>query len=193
MNDVYLYNLKFLFLEQIEGIYYTDLIILTLVVAIVCFVPGYILHVKRNLSWKKVFLFFLILTYLGVIFILTILRRDVGSASTRIYTHLNLGFTKTKIYSVRQTMYSLMNILLFVPWGLLIGLSWDYKRVVRAITLTTLIGFITSSFVEIMQLVTRTGRLEVTDLFTNTVGTFVGAIMAVLGAIILKGKQKNEF
>jgi glycopeptide antibiotics resistance protein len=193
MNDVYINNLRFLFLEQIDGIYYSDLIMLTIVAAIVCFVPGYILHVKRNLSWKRVFLVFLTLTYLGVILMLTIFRRDVGTASTRIYTHLNLGFTKTKIYSVRQTMYSLLNVLLFVPWGVLIGLSWNYKRVMRAITLTTLIGFITSSIVEIAQLVTRTGRMEVTDLFTNTVGTVIGAIIAVFGSIILKGKYINEF
>lgn len=191
--ELYLNQLKFLFVEQIDGIYYSDLLIMVILAALISFVPGYILHVKKGLPWRRVFLAFITLSYLGVILMLTIFRRDVGSASAIIYVRLNLGFTKTKIYSVRQMMYSFLNLLLFVPWGFLLGLFRTSERPLRIIFLTTLTGFLTSSSIEIIQRITRTGKFEVTDLFTNTVGTFLGVVIAVIGITICKRIKQNEF
>ncbi len=175
---------KLLFLEQIEGIYYGDVAIMLIAAGLICFVPGYALHIKKGISWRKIFQAFFLLMYLEVILALTIFRRKAGLSSGEINSNLNLGFTSGSIYSLRETIYSIMNVLLFVPWGIVVGLYRKSQRPFRILVLTTLTGFITSSLIEIIQLFTGRGRFEVTDLFTNVVGTFLGALFVVCGGII---------
>lgn len=186
MSDYFFDKFKFLFLEQIRGIYYSDVLLMILIAALICFIPGYILHVKRGLPWGKVFLAFSTVGYLEVILALTILRREAGSAAGEIYTNLNLGFTLGSIYSMRQTLYSLFNVLLFVPWGILVGVYRVSQKPVRIIVLTMLTGFVTSAVIEILQLITGTGKFEVTDLLTNVTGTFIGAFFVAIGVTIVK-------
>ena len=192
MNTDYLSYFNNLFLEQIRGIYFSDLIILLLMGALICFVPGYVLHIKKSIKTSRIVIIYLMVVYFGVILLLTILRRDAGSKSGEIYTDLNLGFTRAGVYSVRQFMYSLMNVALFVPWGILLGLYRIGQPLIRIVFMTTITGFITSIAIEITQNITRTGNFEVTDLFTNVVGTFIGAICVTMCVIILRRMKKNE-
>ena len=67
-----------------------------------------------------------------------------------------------------------MNILLFVPFGFLLPILWDKFRNVKKITL---IGFITTSIIEISQIFTfRTS--DINDIITNIVGTVIGYFIA---------------
>ena len=67
-----------------------------------------------------------------------------------------------------------MNILLFVPFGFLLPILWDKFRNVKKITL---IGFITTSIIEITQIFTfRTS--DINDIITNIVGTVTGYFIA---------------
>lgn len=190
MFDVYWGNLKFIFLEQINGIYYSDLILIMFVSALVTFVPGYALHIKKGITKKQIALAFLTFSYLGIMLMITVFRRDPGSKKGYISTHLNLGLTRTTVYSTRQVIYSVLNFALFVPWGILIGLHRHSQNMIRIIVMTTLIGFITSFMIEVIQLLTGTGRFEVTDLFTNVAGTFFGVICIAIGVKIKRMAEK---
>ena len=186
----YLVRFKELFLEQINGIYYSDLMIILILSALITIVPGYVLHVKKGVAKRRVALTFFMASYFGLILMLTLFRRAPGSRFGEVYTDLNLGMTRTSVYSVRQLIYSIMNFALFVPWGILIGIYRSSQKDGRNIVMTTLVGFITSFCIEPIQLITGRGRFEVTDLFTNVLGTFFGVICVVIGVNIKRMIKK---
>ena len=190
MFDIYWGQFKYLFIEQINGIYYSDLMILIILAALVVFVPGYVLHIKKGVPFSRIFLAFLTVAYLGVMLLITIFRRDPGSRSATISLWINLGIAGRNVYSVRQVIYSFMNVALFVPWGILIALHRTDQTFSKIIVMTTLIGFITSSLIEVIQLFTGTGKFELTDLITNVAGTFIGALIIGVGVIIKRMARK---
>ncbi len=191
MFNISLEQIWWIFIEQTRGIYYSDVLLVLLIAAFVAIVPGYILHIKHGLSVKRIILIFLTLFYGGIILLLTVFRREAGSKSMEIYTYLNLGMTRRGIYSRSQVIYSMMNLVLFVPWGIIMGLYRENQNPVRIIIMSTLIGFITSFTIELTQLITGTGRFEVTDLFTNVAGCFIGAIFVSV-YVIIRGWKKND-
>lgn len=69
---------------------------------------------------------------------------------------------------------SLLNILLFVPLGMILPLVWEKHRNKKR---TLLFGFGTSLFIELLQIFTFRAT-DINDLITNTLGTFVGFILA---------------
>ena len=69
------------------------------------------------------------------------------------------------------------NILLFLPFGA-IGFLSNSNRNMFYIIAVTFLGFLLSLSVEVLQLVTIDRTTSVTDLMTNTVGTFLGALSA---------------
>ena len=74
---------------------------------------------------------------------------------------------------------SLLNILLFVPLGMILPLVWEkYRNRNR----TLLFGFATSLFIELLQIFTFRAT-DINDLITNTLGTFFGF---VLGEVLVK-------
>ena len=77
-------------------------------------------------------------------------------------------------------VFSLLNILLFVPFGILIYLFFRKSKTGFAIFATTLTGLLMSSVIECAQFLTGRGMFEVTDLVTNTTGALVGAVIAAL-------------
>jgi glycopeptide antibiotics resistance protein len=182
---------KFIFLEQINGIYFSDLLMIAIVAALVSFVPGYILHIKKRVTVQRIILAFLTIAYAGVILMLTLFRRQPGSRSSTITLWLDFGFAGGHVYSLRQAMYSLLNVALFVPWGILLGLFRTKQRVPRIIIMTTLLGFISSFSIELIQLMTGMGKFELTDLVTNITGTFIGVFLVGV-VIIIKRMAKNE-
>lgn len=75
------------------------------------------------------------------------------------------------------------NILLFVPFGITLGLIWGRWYVI-------LTGFIFSLLVELSQLIFRIGWFELDDISNNTIGTALGFAVAVL---IIKNFGMQEF
>lgn len=190
MLDVYWRNFKFLFLEQIDGIYYSDLILILFISALVSVVPGYVLFIKKGISKKQIALAFFTFLYMGIMLMITVFRREPGTKNGSISVHLNLGLTRTTVYSARQVIYSALNFALFVPWGIILGLHRHSQNMIRIIVMSSLIGFITSFMIEVIQLITGTGRFEVTDLLTNVAGTFFGAICVAIGVKIKRMAEK---
>ena len=67
--------------------------------------------------------------------------------------------------------YFIENIIMFVPFGILVPLVFSQMQKVRFCVLT---GFLFSCVIELSQLVTQRGYCQLDDVVTNTLGTLVG-------------------
>jgi len=72
----------------------------------------------------------------------------------------------------------IQNVLLFVPFGVLGMLGSRVQGAIRRITWVTLLGAALSTLVEVVQLFTTDRVTAVSDVVTNTAGTFLAALAA---------------
>lgn len=96
----------------------------------------------------------------------------IESESNRL--NLTLFWTFQKAWTDQSGLhwyYIIGNILLFLPLGFLLPLTWSKLEHWWSVTL---IGAILSLAIELTQYITRTGLCELDDLFHNTLGTFTG-------------------
>lgn len=177
---------RILFIEQTAGIRLGDFLIIILLAALLTFIPGYIMHIKRGTSFGRIFHVYITFLYIGVMLLFTIIRRKAGSRSGRIVTDFDFGMTFSGIYSRMQVIYCLMNVVLFIPFGLFWGLFRKKESFMKIIIMTMLLGFISSLCIEVTQHITKTGVFEVTDLATNVAGTVIGAFLAALSTCIFR-------
>ena len=183
---------RILFIEQTAGIRFSDFLIVMLLAALLTFVPGYYLHIKRGTSFTRLIHVYITVFYIGIMLLFTIIRRDVGSRSGKIATDFDFGITIRGMYSRRQVIYCLMNVVLFVPFGFLMGMFRKDQSSGRIIIMTMLLGFISSFCIEVTQHITKTGVFEVTDLATNVTGTVIGAVIAALLTCTFREIRKND-
>ena len=175
--DGYKRSLKYLLYQEMTGINIKQQVILVIIETVCVCMPGIILVRKGKLSIKKVLHIYILVLYAGIIFSFTILRRTLGSRSRSVLLRINLGFTLTGIKSLWVSGLSMLNILLFIPWGMIVCSFIRKEKSYERTLLSTMIGFSTSACIECTQFVTRTGMFELTDLITNTLGSFVGAVI----------------
>lgn len=176
-----------MFLEQISGVHPSDIILMSLVLALLVLVPGYVISQKKKIPYYKVVHLYLTLVYAGIILFITIIRRRNGMRHGEISTVLNLGKINGNYWERRASIYAFLNVLLFVPYGILLYSFREDDAIIKGFVMTVLMGFISSASIEIAQLITGRGLFEVTDLFTNVLGTLVGALIG--GIIILVFKR----
>ena len=69
------------------------------------------------------------------------------------------------------------NVVAFMPFGFILPEVWDQLN--RWYTIT-LMGFLFSLCIELIQLIGRVGSFDVDDLLLNTIGAFVGYVAFVL-------------
>lgn len=178
-----LYNyqiLKEIFLSEIRGIDVSNQIIVAVFLAIIIFVPMIFISKSVSINWKKLVMIYLFLIYVFFVLSITIIRRPEGSREGIIHLFINLGFgLKTGRPSLRISAYSIYNILLFVPLGLFAYLVIRKRDILKSIVATTLLGTFCSLMIEFAQLLTGRGMFELTDILTNTVGSLLGAVLAV--------------
>lgn len=74
------------------------------------------------------------------------------------------------------------NVLAFMPMGFLLPLIFNKLRSAKAITITT---FITSSILELMQLISKLGITDIDDVILNTLGGLLGYILLVICSRLL--------
>jgi len=72
------------------------------------------------------------------------------------------------------SIFSVENILLFLPFGLLVPILWKYNR---SIVRVSLMGFALSALIELTQLITGRGYFEIDDIILNTLGCVIGYIV----------------
>jgi glycopeptide antibiotics resistance protein len=100
--------------------------------------------------------------------------------------------------SMEQNITNLLNVALFIPFGILITGIQRNKKSMRRILMTVNYCFLTSFFIECTQFITRRGYFEIDDLETNIIGGLTGSIFfslfSKIGGLIYKRNTevKNE-
>lgn len=117
---------------------------------------------------RKSILYYLFSCYLSVVYVL------VGLPNvTYIRPELNLNLIPF-LGMIDDWKNSILNILLFIPLGLILPVLWEsfrnQKRTIR-------FGFSTSLVIELLQMLTFRAT-DINDLITNTLGTFLGFLCA---------------
>ena len=71
-----------------------------------------------------------------------------------------------------------LNVMMFIPMGYLLPylLKWFRKHIRRR---TLMVSFLTSLAIENIQLITKHGFYDIDDLFTNTLGGFLGCLLFI--------------
>ncbi len=162
----------------------------------------------RILKHRKVFLIFMFCVYLAMIAYVAFFSRSAAEdyrvhvalfedLASSIHIDLGiLGFFKTiftdgfaaamnhvridKTYNITQVY---MNIAMFVPLGYLLPYVFDwFRRDIRHRTIPAC--FIVSLLIENIQLMTKLGFYDVDDIFSNTIGGWIGAWLFVTVAYV---------
>lgn len=81
------------------------------------------------------------------------------------------------------------NVLAFVPMGFLLPLIINELRSVKAIIFTT---FITSTILEVVQLILRLGISDIDDIVLNTLGGLIGYLLLDLIQKVLFSRSKGQ-
>ena len=140
-----------------------------LIAGIICSITITVLLKKNKKKW---IVLTWIIAYLYIILYGTILNRECGD-TYKInlipfwsYDNIHNGFI--------ETFYEkLYNIIVFIPYGFLLGLYFRNNRFKWVLS----IGLLTSVCIELIQLVTKTGMCETDDVICNTLGCIIGVIV----------------
>ena len=153
---------------------------LDLLPAMLLLVPSYwILNRAYFHNTRKSSLYYVFSCYLAVVYVL------VGLPNvTYIRPEVNLNLIPI-IGMIEDWKNSILNILLFVPLGMMLPLLWHTYQKIRK---TLLFGFAASLTIELLQLLTFRAT-DVNDLITNTLGTALGFIYI---KSFYQNKQKFE-
>lgn len=160
------------------------------------FILWYFLYFKKKrngerLKWGRVVWAGVFLIYLVVVFGATMLSRGNFYGNEKIYPLFYSYKDAWNDFSMTEWRNIILNILMFVPLGILVPLLFkkmqDFWKVY-------LVGFGVTCFIEIAQLFLKRGVFEQDDLLGNTVGVMIGYGLYRLGKYILNRVryQKRE-
>ena len=111
-------------------------------------------------------LLFLIIVYAAVLLKLAFFSREPGSRTTVDLTLFNTWGTTMQAHA-----FFVENIIMFIPFGMLIPTAFP---VMRNIFVCTLPALACSLCLEMFQLITGRGFCQLDDVITNTLGAFIG-------------------
>lgn len=119
------------------------------------------------------------MTYILFLIFLAVLSRESGTSNS-VKLELFWGYDEQKDYLIKD---KLVNVVSFIPLGILAGIVFKKHRVIKAL----LLGMLVSSVIEFSQLIWSRGTFDLDDLLNNAFGALVGALLVV--AFIAIGKR----
>jgi glycopeptide antibiotics resistance protein len=125
----------------------------------------------------------LFLSYLFVILSLTLLSREQGSRGSEV----DLVFFSSMGINARNNAYVAENVLLFIPYGFLMPLTFARTK---NFFVSTVCFFLTSLSIECLQLLTHRGYFQVDDILTNVIGAWIGLFFFYGASILLRFVRK---
>lgn len=117
--------------------------------------------------------------YIIVLLMITFFSRESDSGAR--YMDLHLGSTWG--INKRNNAFVVENVLLFIPYGIL--MPWAFQSA-RGILKSILIGLFSSLLVELLQLVTGRGYFQLDDILTNVAGYLIGSLIFLCGVKLYK-------
>ncbi len=178
-NDL-IRNFWEIFKTETAGVGQKEIIALLVVEVLAVVALSIAFRKKGRINVRKVLYILAVMTYTYILLNITLFRREPGSRAGIVHLKIMLGFGFRTGNPSWIMAFSLLNILLFVPFGILIYLLFRKSSMGIAIFATTITGLCMSSMIELAQFLTGRGMFEVTDLVTNTTGALVGAVVAAL-------------
>lgn len=165
---------------------------------IILFLIGYLVIYKKIMKGTKVIdkkrmiLYGITIGYLVIVFGATFLTR--GNNYKEINLHLFSSYREAWnnmsdiIFSNIVLRNSILNILLFIPFGFLLPIySNKLKRMYKVVP----IGLAVTLIIEIVQYVTNMGIFEIDDVFNNTLGVLIGyCVFMIFNNLIKKENRK---
>lgn len=131
------------------------------------------------MRWRgKTYLMVSLIVYVVCAYLVTVLTRET-SAEYPIYLDLFGCYSQPD-----RGDEIIVNIVAFVPIGVLVALFLHKGRVIWA----TLVGLLVSAAIEFSQLQFQRGVFDVDDIFNNTLGAVIGGVVAV----VYMALRKNE-
>lgn len=123
---------------------------------------------QRDPQWKKKGIRLLWIIYLLQVAIITFFSREPGSRNG-----IDWRLFETWGTSAQSHAFVIENILLFVPFGILLPLT--AKKFRRSLTCVKL-GVAFSCGIELLQLITQRGYCQIDDVIMNGLGTWIGCL-----------------
>lgn len=158
------------------------------------FLIGYLLVYKKlmkgtkKLKVSKVVLWSIFLIYMIVVLGATIGDRVSGYESVNL--HLFSSYKDAyNNFSLGEWRNIILNILMFVPIGFMIPLL--FKKC-ECWYITYLVGFGTTLFIEMLQLISKRGIFEIDDIINNTLGCAIGYGIVMIFILLFKRKKVGK-
>lgn len=144
--------------------------------------------VDTKLTKRKKFLCIVFICYLIIVFGQTLLNRE-SNYFNNLNLHLFSAYKEAWYhFSMTEWRNIILNILMFVPFGLLLPLAFkQFDRFWKVY----IKGLFFSIVIEIFQFITSRGIVEVDDILNNTIGTMIGYGFYILIRWI-NNKVKNQ-
>lgn len=164
------------------------------IVLVGLFLIGYFLVYKKlmkgtnKLKVRKVVLWSIFLIYMIVVIGATIGDRVSGYESVNL--HLFSSYKDAyNNFSLGEWRNIILNILMFVPIGFMIPLL--FKKC-ECWYITYLVGFGTTLFIEMLQLISKRGIFEIDDIINNTLGCAIGYGIIMIFILLFKRKKVDK-
>lgn len=144
---------------------------------------------KKGLITKEKWIaWWMLISYSEVLLYCTVF----GRRAWEYYRYnFDLGYSyKDIIFSADYTLIGqiLINILMFVPIGVLCGVAIDRNKLRKSCFYGVLISFV----IEFLQLILRRGYCEFDDLISNFIGTAVGYFLLKCFEKLIKYEKRNR-
>lgn len=125
---------------------------------------------------------FLLGVYLEQLAWLVFFNRPPGSRRS-----LDLSLFDTLSHSIRGNSYVLENILLFIPFGLLLPMFFRGRC---GFLLCTVLAFLCSLFIETIQYITARGYSQTDDIAMNVLGAIIGYVLFQVTKLVYRAARQ---
>lgn len=163
-------------------------VFILLAIDIITVVLVYKFYKKNKLDKCRAIAVVVLVTYITIVLFFTVLGRRTldyyrfGPGIASYYTDLLSGNTAIDIIEL------LINIFIFVPIGMISGILFKKLKIFWAVA----VGLCTSLAIEFLQLLLRNGFVSLTDVIHNTLGTFIGGLLAIVIISIAKNINRKS-
>lgn len=165
------------------------------IAALLLFLLGYYIFYKKIGKGKKriqkdrLVVIGLFLCYLTLVVGVTMLNR-VGGHTSNLNLQLFSSYKEAwNSFSEVEWRNIILNILLFVPMGIVLPVV--FKRI-NSFWRVSLTGLAIAVCIELVQFIKKIGITELDDVVNNTLGTMIGYGLFALAVWVVRKKQKEE-
>lgn len=133
----------------------------------------------------------ILFVWAAIVLFLTVLGRRLNREGIDNYNLVLFSCYRMIINNHNQTILSttIQNIVMFIPIGVTLSVVFKKKH---KLIIPLAISFGLSLVIEVCQLLLKSGLFELDDLFNNTLGAFIGILLYMMSACIIRKRTGKE-